>query len=234
MQIPDKIKPLHQKFNWFSQRGYTTRNVFEDFLDILIYTFSCQKYEDKFAKLIEKYSKEEKDKFAEIFAWLVPYLENNQFSDPLGDFYQYTISNGAMGQFFTPTHICEMMAELVGTDQSQVIIDPTCGSGRLVLAGLKVARKNNHQPFCFGADLDKTCVKMATVNLIFYGVDGEVACMDSITNKFFFSYKLAPLTKGGLEIIEKQGNSKLWQTTTKKMSGEIQDEKTELLQQILF
>jgi len=234
MHTPNNIKELHQKFNWFSQKGYTTRNIFEDFLDILIYTFSCQKYEEKFSKLIEKYSKEERDKFAEIFAWLVPYLNKNQFSDPLGDFYQYTISNGAMGQFFTPTHVCDLMAKLAGTEQSQVIIDPSCGSGRLILAGLKVGRKNNYEPFCFGADLDKTCVKMATVNLMFYGVEGEIAYMDSITNKFFFSYQLSNPLKGGLTIIEKQENSKLWQTMTRKTFGEIQDKKSELLQQILF
>jgi hypothetical protein len=69
---------------------------------------------------------------------------------------------------------------------------------------------------------------------MFYGVEGEIACMDSITNKFFFSYQLSNPLKGGLTIIEKQENSKLWQTMTRKTFGEIQDKKSELLQQILF
>jgi type I restriction enzyme M protein len=110
------------------------------------------------------------------------------FADPLGELYMQAISNGHNGQYFTPTQICEMMATMnIGDDSypGQTVADPTCGSGRMLLAAAKI---NRHMCF-YGADLDITCCKMSLVNMMLHSLTGEIAHMNTLSNDFYRGYK---------------------------------------------
>jgi type I restriction enzyme M protein len=67
--------------------------------------------------------------------------DENRFIDAQGDFYEYLLSElnsaGKNGQFRTPTHIIEMMAELVQPRLGQKIADPTSGSAGFLLGAFK-------------------------------------------------------------------------------------------------
>jgi type I restriction-modification system DNA methylase subunit len=87
------------------------------------------------------------------------------FCDPLGELYQQAISSGHNGQYWTPEHMCDMMAIItIGETllDGQTIADPACGSGRMLLAAAKI----NRHAMLYGADLDITCCKMALVNML--------------------------------------------------------------------
>ncbi len=65
----------------------------------------------------------------------------NRFIDAQGDFYEYLLSQlsqaGKNGQFRTPTHIIEMITELVQPKLGDKIADPACGSAGFLLAAYK-------------------------------------------------------------------------------------------------
>ncbi len=224
MFIPENIKTLDKGFDTFIQNGYSRRNLFDDWLNMIIYSFGMKKYEAEYLDVVKKYKKDELDKFAEMFGWLVKHLDENQFTDPLGDYFQHCITRGEHGQFFTPTHICNVMAEVSNPKGQETAIDPCCGSGRMLLASIKVCRKNNLDPYCFGADLDNTCAKMCAINLFMYGIQGEVACMNSLTNDFFFAYKLTNPFQGGLTIIKEKEESVIW----KSMNNRLEEKRLEM------
>ena len=122
-------------------------------------------------------------------------LQPEGFQDPLGEFYMMNISHGRLGQYFTPEHVCDMMAQInVGNDPQpgQTVLDPACGSGRTLLA---VAKINRHLHF-YGADLDPICCKMALVNMLLNSLTGEIANMNSLSNEFYRGYKVRTLLVG--------------------------------------
>ena len=73
-------------------------------------------YEERealYLKTIQKYNKEERELFPQLAAETVIALEENQEQDFLGDiFMNLGLGNKSGGQFFTPYHICELMAKV--------------------------------------------------------------------------------------------------------------------------
>lgn len=71
-------------------------------------------------------------------------------------------------------------------------MDCCCGSGRMLLSATKCYTKKNsgNRPFCYGADLSLSCVKMTTVNMLMNSIPGEIAWMNSLTLEHWRSYKI--------------------------------------------
>lgn len=63
--------------------------------------------------------------------------EGQQFQDTQGDVYEYLIneigSSGKNGQFRTPRHLIQFMAEIIDPDWTDKICDPACGTGGFLL-----------------------------------------------------------------------------------------------------
>lgn len=51
-------------------------------------------------------------------------------------FFRYTGGN-TIGQYFTPRHICRFMADICEVQKSDVIIDPSCGTGGFLIASIQ-------------------------------------------------------------------------------------------------
>lgn len=69
------------------------------------------------SEIIHQYSKEEQAIFPELAAYTTMALDQNQEQDFLGKmFMRLDLGNRSAGQFFTPYHVCELMAEVVATD----------------------------------------------------------------------------------------------------------------------
>lgn len=118
------------------------------------------------------------------------------FRDPLGVLYELLISKGHNGQFFTPDPVAELLARLTAEGEEQAserVLDPACGSGRMLLMAAKV---NRHRRF-YGADIDPLCCKMALVNMLLNSLAGEIAHMDSLSNAFYTGYKAETVLRHG-------------------------------------
>jgi type I restriction-modification system DNA methylase subunit len=202
---------------------YDLRPVFDDFLTMSMCAVTQipgagkSHYEDLYLETIAKYAKDEmRYNFPKLFAALVAEmedrLEDGQGNDVLGDYYEQKFSRKDSGQFFTPWHICQFMAHClsgdVQTEQTKRILDPCCGSGRMLTASAKVMGWGHEY---YGIDLDHTCVKMTALNLFLNGIfHSEVMWGDALSpDDFRISYAISFLPLGIFRIEEKE-KSKLW------------------------
>ncbi|MGI0102301.1 MAG: HsdM family class I SAM-dependent methyltransferase [Nitrosotalea sp.] len=104
--------------------------------------------------------------------------------DVLGQFYEVFLKygNGAkeIGIVLTPRHITRFAAEILDIQSSDLVLDPTCGTGGFLVAAFDQARKkSNDEDFekfkrygLYGIEEQDPVVALALVNMIFRG-DGK-------------------------------------------------------------
>ena len=120
----------------------------------------------------------------------------NDPMDILGDiFHRLNLSNKWNGQFFTPIHICELMAEITGIADSVAdmkeghfkVNEPACGSGAMIIGTIRSIIKNGldyHDRIFFVAqDIDIRCVWMAYIQFCLYGIPAVVLQGNSLTGE---------------------------------------------------
>ena len=123
--------------------------------------------------------------------------------DPLGGLYETCSSRSqksALGQFFTPRHVVDMMVIMglgeLPDKQFFTMNEPTCGSGRYgIAAGTYIGSQGIPNYICQN-DLDSLCAKMTAVNMTYNGIVGEVTCGDGLDiegNTYRFGYKICPI-----------------------------------------
>jgi|SRR6185312_6770754 len=176
--MTEDIKPFIKVFDKIAYTKSDTE-VFNDFLDISICALSAGGYEEEYLLIIKKYKKEEVNLFCELFAQMVILMDadGHGLTDVLGEFYQTRMSSAKRGQYFTPETVSDFMAAIVNPEESEkTILDPACGSGRMLLSAAKLNRNN----YFFGADIDHLCCKITTLNLCLNYMQGEIAWMDSL------------------------------------------------------
>jgi type I restriction-modification system DNA methylase subunit len=208
--------------------GLSEWRVFNDFLDMCIYAFSLGKYEEQYFEIVKRYPKEKVNQLAELLSLLILAMTRESSSkeetesnysagakDILGELYELRFSNSKSGQFFTPQPIADFMAMASCGDSKEfehkTVCDPACGSGRMLLAAKKINPFNHF----YGADLDETCCKMATINLFLNGVKGEIAHMNSLSMEFYKSYKLTGMPFPSLTITTNKAESVFFTTVEK-------------------
>jgi type I restriction-modification system DNA methylase subunit len=76
------------------------------------------------------------------------------------------------GQIFTPDHIASLMSKLIDVNQKDIILDPTCGSGSLLIK----ASNLNHKQWgnIYGNDFDMNVLFLSYINMLLHN--------DGITN----------------------------------------------------
>lgn len=208
-------------------RRFSLFSVFDDFLTMSI--AACTQnlqtkkswYEEEYLETIAKYKDSElRHEFPKAFAYLLTEMEERVGSslgnDVLGDFFEQHISNGRNGQYFTPAPVCQFMASITDSDnigdaetnRPLRILDPSCGSGRMLLAAHKVNGQGHEY---YGIDIDRTCVKMAALNLFLNGIwSSEVMCANALSpDDFVFAYRISFLPLGIFKIEVKE-ESRLW------------------------
>ena len=164
-----EVRPLEKTICEFAGlNGYDPMNVFTDFLRYVIHGFSpgAPPLKDW------RYKRQQNAAFMKMFAeWvrlMQKQLEAASWYDALGDLFMALSSRKgqqAQGQFFTPVHICDLMVMCTETDgkkTGQRINDPTCGSGRLLLA-YHVRHLGN---YLVAEDVNRTCCLMTICNML--------------------------------------------------------------------
>ena len=178
--------------------------VFDDYLHIASCAVSnavdklhFEEREKLYMQTIKKYSKEEREQFVKLHAMVINALEESLYSvDLLGEIYHSLgLSNSRNGQFFTPMHIAQLMAQImigpkceeIKTKGYVTICEPTCGSGVMVMAAADALHKNYYSPsqnMCvLAVDNDIRCAMMAYIQLSYLGIPAVVIHGDSLLAK---------------------------------------------------
>lgn len=203
----ERLKIFTQLYNKVSS-AYGSAQVFSDFVKmcaISIYNaFAKNKeMEKEYLQTINSYSKEYQLIFPKMFGELIMmYEESDGITDILGPFYEKeNLGNSHLGQFFTPSHISDFMAETILEDGEKLktIIDkrgfvsmcePTCGAGGMILSTAKALEKRNidyqQELLVEATDISDVCAYMTYIQLALYGIPATVYCGNTLANKIRF------------------------------------------------
>ena len=205
---PDRLDARKEFLKTFKQLTYRHRawDIWRDFITMFACSLSNPvdktHYDDRekmYLKIIRKYSKQEQNLFPELAAHTVMALEENPEQDFLGGiFMELGLGNGSNGQFFTPYHVCDLMAK-VAMDGGVIreikekgyitINDPCCGAGATLIAGIHEARRQlekenlnfqNHI-LVVAQDIDMTVALMCYIQLSLLGVAGFIKIGNTFT-----------------------------------------------------
>lgn len=129
--------------------GHSRWRVFTDFVTLAACSISNTVDRSRFAdreaeylRIVSGYDPQKVTLFSKLLAHLALALEERP-RDVLGElFMELDLGNKRAGQFFTPTHICELMGQIVVDDKIHrqvaergfvTVQEPACGAGATVI-----------------------------------------------------------------------------------------------------
>jgi len=192
--------------------GDSSYQVFSDFLDLTISSFSGD--EQEYSTRIEGYRTDGYDMatvknllqlHAKALSGLVVGLEKTN-EDVLGTVYEhYSTTSENFGQHFTPHSVSNTMAEMAFPDEGRVCDassdDPLligdlsgCGSGSLLLesANRLQSIREDCPAIYVGWDIDPDCAKMCVINFVLNGLSGYVLQGDTLRVQVNRCWKIEP------------------------------------------
>lgn len=164
-----------------------------------------QKVEDAYLAIIQKYTKDEQERIAEMLAIVAADMVRDPEQDFLGGFYMAErLGNPRRGQYFTPYDVADMMGRItLGTAGAEMkrkgyitVNDPACGSGVMLLAGANCLRRQKigveSNVLFVGQDIETGIGLMAYVQLSLAGCPGYVVIGDSLSEPLTGNVLKAP------------------------------------------
>ncbi|MGX5188244.1 HsdM family class I SAM-dependent methyltransferase [Streptomyces avermitilis] len=114
---------------------------------------------------------------------VVPAEQTVGLFDACLDRYSYRFGQG--GNYYTPRDIARLMAGLAGPRAGERVLDPVCGSGRLLVEAAQWARgqgPGSGAPIAFGRDISTVARRVAAMNLVLNSLPGDlgVGAVDSL------------------------------------------------------
>ncbi len=106
------------------------------------------------------------------------------------------LGSATKGQFFTPYHVSQLMAEINFAETENklkeqefiTLSDPCCGSAGMIIAFAETMLNKGYnyqnQLFVEVIDIDEMCFMMAYIQLSLYGIPARVMLGDSLAWKF--------------------------------------------------
>lgn len=159
--------------------------------------------EQRYLQIISQYNKSEVDTIVRIFAQIVNDLEENPWRDYLGDLYmQLEMGSDALGQFFTPFSVAQMMAKVCGNvddirekikQRGYVeIAEPAIGGGANIIALLEHLTDNGinwqQDAIVVGQDLSRIAALMCYVVLSLIGCSAVIKIGDTLCDPYTSYY----------------------------------------------
>lgn len=183
---------LKQFNNFVTRNGFEVGRVFDDFLQYIIWAHTLPQYGKKIEgwSYTPEQSKEMFSMYQTLILAIKPEIDRNGWFDAFGEIYEDIIAGkfrrSNSGQFFTPPSICKIMTEITAPKEQQIvgktISDPTCGSGRNLLA----FHAHHVGNYFVAEDIDRTCCMMTVCNFIIHGVEAEVIWHNSLQHDTFY------------------------------------------------
>lgn len=205
MQAPDYAKQFRKAFDRLSYRR-SWHDAFRDFVEIAACTVHQEPYfyghldkdadyeriEQRYLDTIKKYTPDEVEQIVTLYSTALMALRTDN-ADFLGQQYMdLEVHNKHNGEFFTPSSVSRMMAQMQMHGIGQLIAakgyvtlqEPACGAGVMVIEAATTIREEGHDPcvsMLFQAiDVNRTCFNMAYFQLSALRLPGVVIHGDTI------------------------------------------------------
>jgi type I restriction enzyme M protein len=138
--------------------------------------------------------------------------------DLLGDAYEYlmrhfaTESGKSKGQFYTPSEVSRIMAQVIGINKSksqdETIYDPTCGSGSLLLKAADIAP---HGITIYGQENDNATRALAVMNMWLHNfTDAEIVQGNTMASPLFTDEQTGELKQFDYAVANPPFSYKAW------------------------
>lgn len=169
--------------NYYNFGGWS--NAFDTILEVILHALS--RNEEEYLKIVKTLKKEALDCTVKVYSILFKALYYDFcIQDILGEVYMRIGSlskSRHFGQFFTPFHVCGLMAEINMGDVKNLIAeakekgkkitvnDPCVGSGAMLIACKRVILEKvgisglDYFEF-YGTDIDGTCINICKIQMI--------------------------------------------------------------------
>jgi len=189
----------------FEKTAYTgnKHQIWSDFVYLCASALSQpldyrQEREDEYLRIINSYGKETQDTFLKMFGELILAFAEEGFADILGEIYgTLGLTNAKTGQFFTPYHICKLMAALNGDNGSLTaeigrkgyisVNDRCCGTGAMLIAFADHCKQcgiDYEQSVLFVAqDIDPVVALTCYLQMTLFNMPGYVIIGNSLSNE---------------------------------------------------
>lgn len=181
-------------------RKHDAYRVFSGFTCLAACALAHGTREKEYLEEAKRWNRDELETFSHALAALVMEMEKQPFTDLLGGHYMdLALSHKGQqwnGEFHTPQPICELMARMVAGDTPPpgdgpiTLCEPACGAGAMILAYAHAMPPESRRRLRVTAiDLSKVACDMCFINCTLWGIPIEVIHGNTITMKFFASWK---------------------------------------------
>jgi hypothetical protein len=200
----DSAKEFDRIINGLAHRHQLWR-VFSDFCEMSALAIQqsvarTEEREKRYLEIAKAYNAEELKGFAQALACVTLALEE-EHQDFLGAaFMRLELGNHWKGQFFTPYHVCALMAQmsthdakaLLETREFITMMEPACGAGAMIIALSEAFLMQELNPqtqmHVTCVDVDYTAAHMTYVQLSLLGIPAYVVVGNSLSLEEFRTY----------------------------------------------
>lgn len=195
--------------------GYSPSLIFSDWIDLALNSLLSltvnvgrpdfkerlsqnnfdDQYNARYMEVVKKYkenrsrARDERpiDYFTAAWGMTIQQTQSKK-QDILGQIFTEQITHGENGQFFTPSNVTDMMAQMIVGDKKdgETVLDPCCGSGRFLISA---ARQNPNCVF-HGNDLDIRCARMTALNMWLFDLEARVTCGNALSGTWHVGWKI--------------------------------------------
>jgi type I restriction-modification system DNA methylase subunit len=174
---------------------HTIYAVWSDFLECSAVSLhnslhKTDELEKQYQEIMSKYTMDEMVQMSKLLGLVVLALEE-RFRDFLGEvFHKLELHQKFKGQFFTPYHVCKMMAKIVIDEDAKngklvLLNDPCVGSGSMIIAYceelLELGVNFQQNLEVVATDIDRNCYCMAFIQLSLIGVPAKIHWGNSLS-----------------------------------------------------
>lgn len=179
---------------------HDTRRVFDAFTRFAACALAAQTREAEYLEEVKLWEKADMDLFAEALGALVLEMESKPFEDVLGGHYmEFALSTKGQqwhGEFHTPKHICDLMAQMVIGDTEALpaegiitVCEPACGAGAMILSlGEACSPEVRRRLRVTAIDISRTACDMAFINTTLWGIPTRVIHGNSLSNEYWSAW----------------------------------------------
>lgn len=178
---------------------HDTRRIFDAFVRFAACAVAAQTREAEYLEEAKHWDKTDLEIFAEALGALVTEMETKPFEDVIGGYYmEFALSSKGQqwnGEYHTSKPICELMAQIIMSDQQLPaegpirVCEPACGAGAMILAvGQSCSPEARRRLRVTAVDINRTACDMAFINTTLWGIPTRILHANSLSNEYWAAW----------------------------------------------